>query len=87
MIFTKILYETLKQDLTLQILKQADYYLKEKIKSSWTNETRIRWENHKKFFGLRAKLYSYLKENNFEDKKLKGTKIMYQKKKRPRSRF
>ena len=32
MIFTKILQKMLKQDLTLQILKQADHYLKEKIK-------------------------------------------------------
>ena len=36
----------------------------------------------KEFFGLRAKIYSYLKENNFEDKKLKGTKTVYKKKKR-----
>ena len=28
----------------------------------------------KKFVGLRAKLYSYLKDNNDEDKKAKGTK-------------
>ena len=28
----------------------------------------------KKFVGLRAKVYSYLKENNVEDKKAKGTK-------------
>ena len=28
----------------------------------------------KEFFGLRAKIYSYLKDNNDEDKKSKGTK-------------
>ena len=28
----------------------------------------------KKIFGLRAKTYTYLKENNDEDKKAKGTK-------------
>ena len=28
----------------------------------------------KKFVGLRAKLYSYLKDNNDEDEKAKGTK-------------
>ena len=28
----------------------------------------------KKFVGLRAKTYSYLKDNNNEDKKAKGTK-------------
>ena len=27
-----------------------------------------------KYFGLRAKIYSYLKDNNDEDKKAKGTK-------------
>ena len=31
MIFTKILQKMLKQDLTLQILKSTDHYLKEKI--------------------------------------------------------
>ena len=37
MIFTKMLQKMLKQDLTLQILKESDDYLKEKI-SDWTNE-------------------------------------------------
>ena len=36
-IFTKMLQKMLKQDLTLQILKESDDYLKEKI-SDWTNE-------------------------------------------------
>ena len=31
MIFTKVLQKMLKQDLALQILKQTEYYLKEKI--------------------------------------------------------
>ena len=29
----------------------------------------------KKFVGLRAKTYSFLKDNNDEDKKVKGTKM------------
>ena len=36
-IFTKMLQKMLKQDLTLQILKESDDYLKEKI-CDWTNE-------------------------------------------------
>ena len=56
---TKILQKMLNQDLTLKILKQTERCLNEK-KSNWTN---------------RAKTYSYLKENNDEDKKkAKGTK-------------
>ena len=32
------------------------------------------WTNHEKIIGLRAKTHSYLKDNNDEDKKEKGTK-------------
>ena len=35
----------------------------------------------KKLIGLRAKRYSYLKDNNDEDKKAKGTKKVCHKKK------
>ena len=35
----------------------------------------------KKFVGLRAKTYSYLKDNNDEDKKAKGTKTCFIKRK------
>ena len=35
----------------------------------------------KEFVVLRAKTYNYLKENNDEDKKLKGKKKVYHKKK------
>ena len=34
----------------------------------------------KEFVGLRAKTYSYLKDNNYEDKKAKGTKKCHKKK-------
>ena len=36
----------------------------------------------KKFVGLRAKIYSYLKDNNDEDKRVKRHKKVYHKKKR-----
>ena len=35
----------------------------------------------KEFVGLRAKRYSYSKDNNDKDKKAKGTKKVYNKKK------
>ena len=34
----------------------------------------------KEFVGLRAKTYRYLKDNNDEDKKAKGTKTCHKKK-------
>ena len=34
----------------------------------------------KEFVGLRGKTYSYLKDNNDEDKKVKGTKKYHKKK-------
>ena len=34
----------------------------------------LRGQIMKQFVGLRAKTYSYLKENNDENKKVKGTK-------------
>ena len=35
----------------------------------------------KKFFGFKAKVYSYLKHSNVEDKKYKGTKSCLRKRK------
>ena len=43
-------------------------------KCNWTNERWIKWTNPEKFIGLSAKTCSYLKDNNEEDKKAKGTK-------------
>ena len=43
-------------------------------KRIWTNERWTRCTNHEKIFGLRAKKYSYLKDNNDKDKKAKGSK-------------
>ena len=73
MIFTKILQKMLKQDLTLQILKQPDHYLKEKIKVIELMKDELGGQIMKEFVRLRLKTYSYLKDNNDEDKKAKGT--------------
>ena len=45
-----------------------------KTESIWVNERQIRWTNHEKTVGLRAKTYSYSKDNNDKDKKAKETK-------------
>ena len=63
MIFTKILQKILKQDLTLQILKQADHYVKEKIKkviALMKDELGEKFMKERVILG--AKIYSYLKE-------------------------
>ena len=54
---------------------------KRKIKSNWFYERWISWTNHEKRFGLRAKTYSNLKDNNEEDKKAKGIKKCVMKRK------
>ena len=65
----------LQQDLTLQILKQTDHYLKEEIKKVVRlMKDELGDQIIKQFVGLRAKTYSYLKDNNDEDKKAKSTK-------------
>ena len=61
--------------LTLQFLKQTDRCLwekNEKVIGSMKDE--VRGQIMKEFVQLRAKSYSYLKDNNGEDKKTKGTK-------------
>ena len=57
----------LRQDLTHQILKQRDHYLKERLKE-------LGGQIMKEFVGLKAKAYSYLKHNNDDDKKSKRHK-------------
>ena len=47
-----------------------DHYQKKKEKSNWINEIWIRQKNH----GKRAKIYSYLTDNDSEDKKAKVSK-------------
>ena len=63
-------------------MSQKDRYQKEKKqKSHQLNERKIRWKNHE-FVGLRAKTYSYLTNDNDENKKkAKATKKCVIKKK------
>ena len=63
-------------------MSQKDRYQKEKKqKSHQLNESKLRWKNHE-FVGLRAKTYSYLTNDNDENKKKsKSYKKMYNKKK------
>ena len=72
MIFTKILQKMLEQDLTLYILKQTGHYIKEK-KVIVLMKDELGEQIMNEFLGLRAKTYSYLKDNN-DDKKVKGRK-------------
>ena len=65
----------LKQDLILQIMKQIDGCLWEKIKKvAGLMKDESEGQTMKAFVGLRAKTYSYLKDRNDEGKKAKGTK-------------
>ena len=51
---------------------------KEKNKKvNWANKRYIKWTNQEGFVGLGAKAHSCLKDNNDEDKKLKGKKKIY----------
>ena len=56
----------LKKGLTLQIMKQIDRFLKEKVIGLMKDE--LGRQIMKEFFGLRAKTYNYLKENDDENK-------------------
>ena len=61
-------------------MSQKNRYQKEKKqKSHQLNDEKIRWKNHE-FVGLRAKTYSYLTNDNDENKKNKSYKKMYNKK-------
>ena len=64
----------LKQDLTLQILKQTDHCLKEKKKVIGLTKDELGGQITKELVGLRAKTYSNFKDNSDKDKKAKGTK-------------
>ena len=72
----------LKLDLTLQILNQTDHCIKEKIKKvTGLMKDKLVGEIMKEFVGLRAKTYSYLKDNNDKDKKANGTERCVRKRK------
>ena len=63
---TEVIYifqKMLKQDLTLQIMKYADHYPKGK-KVIGLMKVELGGQIRKKFVGLRAKTYSYLKDND-----------------------
>ena len=65
----------LKKDLAIQILKQTDNYQKNK-KVIGPIEDESGAQIMKEIVGLRTETYSYSKDNNDEDKKAKGTKIV-----------
>ena len=69
----------LKKDLAIQILKQTDNYLKNK-KVIGPIEDESGAQIMKEIVGLRTETYSYSKDNNDEDKKAKGTKIVIKRK-------
>ena len=71
----------LKQNMTLDILSQADHCLKEKVKKIiGLLQDELGGPIIKDFVGLGAKTYNYLKGNNDEDKEAKGTKKVCHKK-------
>ena len=55
------------------------HYLKEKIKLIGLMKDELGRQIMKEFVGLRAKTYSYLKDNNDEDKKAKGRSVIKRK--------
>ena len=62
----------LKQDLTIQIDRPLPKVKNRKVIELMKDG--LGGQVMKEFVGLRAKIYSYLKDNNDEDKKAKGTK-------------
>ena len=70
MVFAKILQKLLKQDLALQILSKTEGKNKKVIRLI---KDELGRQIMKEFVGLRAKTYSYLKDNNHEEKKEQGT--------------
>ena len=70
MVFAKILQKLLKQDLALQILSKTEGKNKKVIR---VIKDELGRQIMKEFVGLRAKTYSYLKDNNHEEKKEQGT--------------
>ena len=78
-IVIEILQKMLKQDLTLQIFNQPDHCLQGK-KIIGLMKDELGGQIKKEFGGLRARLYSYLKYNNDENKKNKKHKKVSHKK-------
>ena len=61
----------LKQDLTLEIIKQIDRCLWEKKNMIVLMKDKLGGQIMKKIVGLRPETYSYLKDNNDKGKKTK----------------
>ena len=64
----------LKQDLILEIVKDRPFLLGKNKNVISLLKDKLGGQIMKEFAGLKAKTYSYLKENNDEDKTTKGTK-------------
>ena len=64
----------LKQDLILEIMKDRPLLLGKNKNVISLLKDKLGRQIMKEFAGLKAKTYSYLKENNDEDKTPKGTK-------------
>ena len=64
----------LKQDLILDIMKDRPLLLGNNRNVISLLKDKLGGQIMKEFAGLKAKTYSYLKENNDEDKTPKGTK-------------
>ena len=71
----KKLQKMLRIDLILQIINQTDHYLKEKNKKViGLMKDELGGQIMKEFAGLRPKTFSYLNDNNKDDKKARDTK-------------
>ena len=65
----------------LQIMSWTDHYQKEKIKNViGLMKDKLGEKIMRKFFGLRAKTYSYLIEGSSEEEKKKDKKVCHKKK-------
>ena len=54
--------------------KNRRHLLRHQKRCNWFNKRWFRWENKEEFAVLKVKTYSYLTDNNDEDKKAKDTK-------------
>ena len=75
MMFIKILQKMLKLDLIFQIMDQINPCPKTKIKKIGLMKDELGGKIMTELVGLRAETYSYLLDDDSEDKKAKGTQI------------
>ena len=74
---TDDLYKGIAEDIETRLdtsnFEQTDYFLKQKLKKViGLMKDELGGQIMKQFFGLRARTYSYLKDNNDENIKVKG---------------